>query len=304
MNSDNTDVTDVRVHRPLARFSLFPIPACWALAVPVPVTPFAAWIQMWGIVLALFIAAKMFTLARLPSLSPRLIKSRLFAYVLLWPGMDPHAFFADAVVPAPPLREWLMAGAKTLGGAVLLWAGVRLVPQAHPLFMAWVGMVGMVFFVHFGAFHLLSLFWRSRGIDARRIMRFPARATSLSEFWGRRWNAPFRDLMDAAFFRPLARRYGLILATAGVFLFSGVLHELVISWPARGGYGLPTAYFTLQAAGLLAERSRYGKALKLGSGFVGWCFVLLVAGVPSICLFHSKFIDAVILPMFHAIHAI
>jgi hypothetical protein len=302
MNSANTDVTDVRVEfrpREFCFFALF-----LGVSVLFLTQSWAGWIQMWVVVLSLFVAAKIFTLERLPSLPARAINSRVLAYVFFWPGMDAHAFFADAAVATPRLREWLMAGAKALGGAAILWVGVRLVPARHPLLIAWVGMVGIVFLLHFGAFHLLSLFWRTHGIDARPMMRFPARATSVSEFWGRRWNAAFRDLMDAAIFRPLARRNGPLLAMLGVFLISGVLHELVISWPARGGYGLPTLYFAVQAAGLLVERSRFGKAFKLGSGFVGWCFVLLVVGAPAICLFHPRFIYAVILPMFHAIHAI
>lgn len=88
-----------------------------------------------------------------------------------------------------------------------------------------------------------------------------------------------------------------------VFLISGTLHELVISVPARGGYGLPTAYFVLQGLALLFERSKRGQNLGLGSGIKGWCFVALVAGVPAFWLFHPIFIHHVILPMLHAIGA-
>jgi hypothetical protein len=73
--------------------------------------------------------------------------------------------------------------------------------------------------------------------------------------------------------------------------------------PARGGYGLPTAYFVLQGLALLFEHSKPGRKLRIGSGWRGWCFAALVAGVPAFWLFHSVFIHHVILPMLHAIGA-
>jgi len=40
-------------------------------------------------------------------------------------------------------------------------------------------------------------------------------------------------------------------------LFGGtrLLHEAVITLPGRGGYGLPTARFALQAAGFFVDRA-------------------------------------------------
>lgn len=167
----------------------------------------------------------------------------------------------------------------------------------------WVGMVGVVLLLHFGLFHLLSALWRALGINARPIMRSPAGATSLSGFWGEDWNAAFSDLMHGGVFKPLTKSVGRWGALLLVFLISATLHELVISVPARGGYGLPTAYFVLQGLALLFERSKRGQNLGLGSGVKGWCFVALVAGVPAFWLFHPIFIHHVILPMLHAIGA-
>jgi hypothetical protein len=44
----------------------------------------------------------------------------------------------------------------------------------------------MVLIAHFGSFHVVSLVWRSFGVDAAPIMASPASSQSLSEFWGRR----------------------------------------------------------------------------------------------------------------------
>jgi alginate O-acetyltransferase complex protein AlgI len=89
-----------------------------------------------------------------------------------------------------------------------------------------------------------------------------------------------------------------------VFGVSGVIHDLVISLPARGGYGLPTLYFLLQGAGVIVERSRFGKRLGLAQGVCGWCFVMVFVTVPVFGLFHPWFVMRVILPFMQAIHAL
>jgi len=86
-----------------------------------------------------------------------------------------------------------------------------------------------------------------------------------------------------------------------VFLFSGLLHDLVISIPARGGYGWPTLYFLLQGLALLFERGSIGRPLGLGSGWRGRIFALTIAGAPAFWLFHPAFIRNVIIPMLNAI---
>jgi alginate O-acetyltransferase complex protein AlgI len=134
-------------------------------------------------------------------------------------------------------------------------------------------------------------------------MDWPIAATSVSDFWGRRWNTAFRDLAHQFAFRPLVRPWGATCALAASFIFSGLVHDLVISVPARGGYGWPTLYFLVQGAAAIVERSRIGIAMGLGSGWRGWLFAMLVLLVPAYGLFHPPFIHAVIVPFLQAIGA-
>jgi alginate O-acetyltransferase complex protein AlgI len=157
-------------------------------------------------------------------------------------------------------------------------------------------MVGVVFVLHFGLFHLVSLSWQSLGACAKPLMEWPVLSTSVSEFWGRRWNRAFRDLTYRYLFRPLTARFGVSVALIAGFLVSGIVHDLVISLPARGGYGRPTAYFLMQAAAIFVERSRLGQRFGLARGWRGWAFALLVLLAPVALLFHPPFVITVVAP--------
>ncbi len=131
----------------------------------------------------------------------------------------------------------------------------------------------------------------------------PLRSVSLGEFWGRRWNTAFRDLTHRFLFRPLRPRLGATGAVCAGFVFSGVVHDAVISLPARGGFGRPTLFFSLQAAGILIERSPAGKRIGLGRGWRGWVFTMGMLTVPVFLLFHPPFVRTVIVPFMHAVGA-
>jgi hypothetical protein len=280
----------------------------------------------------------------------------------LWPGMDADAFFVSRRPKPQPSRRWLSATTKTCIGAAVLCFAARAALTRQPLWVGWLGMLGIILLLHFGLFDLLALAWRSAGIDVKPLMRSPLRATSLGDFWGRRWNTAFNDLAHEYVFTPVrralggesgrglhalqdapaqsesarvsarswsacsplplfalgkrgllrsqrsgyarpedgTRRLAVPLATLATFALSGLIHELVISVPARGGYGLPTAYFLLQGFAVLAERSRIGRRIGLGHGFRGWLSTLICTAGPAFWLFHPPFVRNVILPMLQA----
>jgi len=81
-----------------------------------------------------------------------------------------------------------------------------------------------------------------------------------------------------------------------VFGVSGLLHELVISVPAGGGYGGPTAYFLLQATGIALQRSAAVRRRGWNAGRRGWLFTALFVLGPLPLLFHPPFLRNVIAP--------
>jgi len=205
------------------------------------------------------------------------------------------ALVASLAAADPPDDEpgAIFAAAKTAFGAALVWIAAPL--ATVPLHKGWIGLVGTIFILHFGTFHLASLAWRRAGVQAEPIMRAPILATSLGDLWGRRWNLGFHDVARELIYAPLAPRLGPAGAVFAVFLASGLVHDLVISLPAGAGFGLPTAYFALQGLGVLFERSTAGRKV------AGRVLTILVAAVPAFWLFHPPFVWKVFLPFLYAI---
>jgi hypothetical protein len=263
-----------------------------------------AWIFMWLLACTIFFGCKWLTWRRALRQINSVNRFISLGYLFAWVGMDARNFLRgkrDIVAPKP--RDWLLATGKVFLGVVLIWFVARRFLVTQPLAAGWVGMVGFILFLHFGLFQLLALAWQRAGVNAQPIMREPLRSTSLADFWGRRWNAAFHFLANDFAFRPLLRKCGATVATLLVFLLSGLIHDFIISLPARGGYGLPTAYFLIQGFGVVFERTTFAKQIGLGRGWRGWLFTAACAAGPAFWLFHPILVRNVILPMLQAIGA-
>ena len=197
-------------------------------------------------------------------------------YLILWPGMDPAPFGERRTSDGLRLAAGGLAR-MTAGALLLFWAG-------HPV----VVLAGLFLLVHFGLCDVLCGLWRRGGVPVERLFVNPWASRTLGEFWGRRWNMAFHAVAKRRVFLPVARRWGTSAGLAATFLMSGRLHDLLLSVPAGGGYGLPTLYFALQGAGVLLER-RWRISGRLWA--LGW--VLL----PAPLLFHPWVVEALILPL-------
>lgn len=227
-------------------------------------------------------------------------------YLLAWPGLDAVGFLTRGAVP-PTGREWMFAAIKTAVGVALVGAAAfaagATVAVERPYVIGWIAMVGLTLTLHFGVCHLLSCAWRRAGVDARPLMDRPLAAASVGEFWSRRWNTAYRDVTHRVVFRPLASRIGTRAAIVSGFVVSGVVHDLVISVPARGGYGGPTLFFILQAIAVFVERSAFGRRVGLGHGLAGRVFTASVLLLPLYVLFHRPFVERIVVPFMEALGA-
>jgi len=264
-----------------------------------------AWGTLFAVAFSIFYGFKWLTYRRAVAMGARPGLKSVIGYIFCWVGMDAPAFFDRRVeVERPSVSEWLLAFLKTALGLVLYFFVARMFYPAHALTAGYIGLTGFLMFSFFGTFHVNSLLWRMRGVNAAPMMNSPLLTASLSEFWSSRWNLSFRDLARIFVFRPVLRRYGIVYAVFAAFVFSGFLHELLISLPANAWYGLPTIFFIIQACGVFIEKSGSGMKLGIDRGFRGRLFAAVFILVPLVLLFHPPSIENCMLPFMKALSAI
>ena len=242
--------------------------------------PVSAWLWMWILAGALWVGFKCMNFRLEGGFS--MVNPLYFA----WIGTEANAFRygGNAVAVRAQLGGSLVF--VGLGMGIL----IGLVPHSdHPMALGWLGIISMLSLFHFGVFAVLAAVLDRVGVKVKPIMNAPWKARSLTEFWGPRWNRAFSDWARVWIFRPMVRKLGTSWGTLAGFVASGIAHELVISLPARGGFGLPTVYFVLQAAGVLAQRRV--------SALRGRLCTLAIVLLPAPILFHSFFVKRVFAPM-------
>lgn len=203
-----------------------------------------------------------------------------------WIGMATQAFRYTRHHQKAPLP--LLAALSFIIFAVLLV--LLIIPKFnHPLILGWTGIAVLLSLFHFGLFTLFAHLWRLIGFPVTPIMNAPWAATTLSDFWGARWNRAFSDWARLHIFRPVAKKQGTTTAIVAVFATSGIVHEIAISLPARAGFGLPFMYFFIQASILLLQ--------KRFSFLQNRSTTLLSVLIPAPILFHPAFLHQVITPI-------
>jgi membrane bound O-acyltransferase family protein len=212
-----------------------------------------------------------------------------------WPGMRPSLFEGRRVADHRGARSLAMHGVRcVLVGAALfvvarLIAASTLIAPAKNAVVVIIGLPALSLVIHFGCFDILGGWYRLRGVPVGKLFRAPLLARSLSEFWSRRWNIGYSEMIAIVVNRPLRRALGNTAGLFGSFLASGLLHELVISVPVRAGYGLPTLYFLLHGT-LVAIERKVGRPL-------GRTWTLFWIAAPLPILFHPPFLRGVVWPL-------
>lgn len=112
------------------------------------------------------------------------------------------------------------------------------------------------------------------------IHRFPLKARTLSNFWGRDWNLWVQDwLRDVSTsVRPGNKNKKIII----VFLTSGLFHEIMCNLPywlyyRKSYFGTMIAYFTIQAIALWIDK----KFICHAPSFVRRAYLWIAVVVPS-----------------------
>lgn len=202
------------------------------------------------------------------------------AFALLWFGMNP----GDFVLRRGGLdwkRDVVVGGLFMLLGTLGAWWVWR---------MEWrqilVMFVPMSLGFHFGALRVLKGILRAAGFPVRTLFPNVLEARGIADFWSRRWNVGYSQMMQRVVGRPVGQGFGRSSGTMAVFLVSGLLHEVSITLPVRTGFGLPTLYFLVHGVLTLLE-ARTGRAF-------GKLPALLAVALPLGFLFPPAFQTEVI----------
>lgn len=210
----------------------------------------------------------------------RLPLARYLVFAFLWFGMDPASFRHRR-------RGLTWRGDLALGVGMMLLgtAGAWVVAEA-----GWrqvlVMFVPMSLGFHFGALRVLKGGLRRAGFPVRTLFPNVLEARGIADFWSRRWNVGYSQMMQRLVGRPVGRLAGETAGVMAVFLGSGLLHEVAITLPVRAGFGGPTLYFAAHGLLTVVEK-RFGKPL-------GRIPALLLVALPLGLLFPPAFQEQVI----------
>jgi len=200
-----------------------------------------------------------------------------------WFGMRPALFTRRGAPEAMSFTPGLLA----IGAGMAMLYLARNV--ASPILVFVIALPALSLILHFGIIDVTTALYRRAGWPVNEPFRNPLASRSLSEFWGRRWNVGFSEMIAVTVHRPVRRYAGETTALMASFLASGILHELAISVPVRAGFGLPTLYFLLHGALVGVER-RFPRVASRA-----WTFFWLVAPLPI--LFHPPFVRGIVWPL-------
>lgn len=156
--------------------------------------------------------------------------------------------------------------------------------------LEWALFVPMSVGFHFGALRVVAGGWRCAGFPVKPLFRNPFGAATPGDFWAKRWNLGYSHMMAVAVGRPLTGWLGKRGAMCGVFLISGLLHELAITVPVGAGFGGPTLYFALHGVLVLLPFEQLPE-------LPGRLLTALAVMLPLPLLFPETFQQAVLVPL-------
>jgi alginate O-acetyltransferase complex protein AlgI len=227
----------------------------------------------------------------------RTAPGRLLAYCL-WIGMQPRQFLPGERTapgaPVPTVRGFVL---NVVTGLVLFWFVPRILPAATPFKVRfWIALVGAGFLFLVARFDFYALVFRAMGFPVEKLWDCPVAATSVGEFWGRRWNRVVSGMLREVVFLPLARRAGAGVALFVSFLYSGMYHEC-LSFMSGSGYGGPVLYFLVQYLGVAVENSRPARHWIRARGWIGRAWTFAVVALPLDLFLRPGLVHGFLVPM-------
>jgi hypothetical protein len=169
-----------------------------------------------------------------------------------------HLIFLGHPMRAESAKPWLwqralahlVLDALVCGAAIL---ALRHLTPAHYVSRWAVGVVLLCALGHFLLEGLPRFCFSVAGASMNTIHRTPIAASSLRDFWGRRWNCMVSGWLNTFIFLPLARRHRPGLGLCCAFLMSAAMHAwLVVGLGALAAFSM-AMFFSLQSLFIWVE---------------------------------------------------
>lgn len=204
-----------------------------------------------------------------------------FLFIALWPGISLSGFTQRKTEPPPETgKRFMEAWLFFLFGLVTLFL-VSILTKGNSTLGNYIALVSILFIVHLGLVELAADGIRLIGYSPKSLFDQPYLATSLRDFWSHRWNRAFVDMNKTFLLKPLHKIVPPRVLVISIFLVSGCLHELGISYADGVSWGRPFLYFFLQGLGMeLETRFKFSKPLL-------WIWIL----APLPLLFTPSFVN-------------
>ncbi|ABX05448.1 membrane bound O-acyl transferase family-domain-containing protein [Herpetosiphon sp.] len=217
-------------------------------------------------------------------------------FMTIWPGMNPAPFRQRRQIQRDLGPTIIQGWVGVMAGSCGLILSAYLLPWLGQAWASWAAILSILGIVHFGLAYWLNAGLWYWGWPVAALFRQPLQSRSLRDFWSVRWNIAFVEMNKQLFLRRLGR-YGPSTLVIGIFLLSGIFHELGLSYPAQAGWGQAMAYFGLHAGLMWLERT-----FNLAQRWPQWilsCWTWLAILGPLSWLFHQQFRQALIVPALH-----
>ena len=98
-----------------------------------------------------------------------------------------------------------------------------------------------------------SVPWLLMGVGVTEILQTPIFARSPRDFWSRRWNLWIKKFCHRNIFKPIQAKTSPLIAVSAVFLFSAILHEILVAYMVGHSIGYMSAFFILQGLATMIE---------------------------------------------------
>jgi len=196
-------------------------------------------------------------------------------YFLLWPGMRPESF-SKKVKQIESIGKVFVIGFLFFIIGIILQLILFFFWDKIPNLMGlYIGIFSILLSIHFGFSSILFVGHRFFGWRVEYLFKNPFLSESLKDFWSRRWNLAFVD-MDKRLFLPLfSRKLPKNIILLSIFIISGFLHELAISYPVNNGWGGPMLYFVCHSLFMLIEPKVIFFKTKLLKRIWVWAMLLI-----------------------------